>query len=782
MSLWIWGGPDWQPTMASTMKFNAALSLFFLALASAAMLFKSRTVSRWIPAGLASLAFVLGAGSLLEYMFHLNLGMDELFVSDHRNLESLRFPGRMAPNAALCIVALSIAIAFLGRSARLNLWAQRLAVVACFTSGLALIGYLFNARGLYAYLGFIRISPYTALSAFLLSVSILFYRPQVGVLPVILSRSPSGHFLRRMLLAVLIGPPLVGWLGNRAESLGIFAPSTAAALVAAGTIALLMLAVWYGASAMRKSELAASNSQLQLQSLADFLPQLMWMANSKGWIYWYNQRWYEYTGTTFEEMQGWGWVKVHHPDHVDRVVSQVRQHWKMGEPWEETFPIRSQSGEWRWFLTRAHPVRDENTNEIKFWIGTNTDITEKLQTEDSLKQSKEEAEQANLAKSQFLANMSHEIRTPIGAIVGFSELLRDKTVPEASRECYMSVIERNSHHLLRLIDDILDISKIEAGQISIEREQMNLIDFVEDISTNMKHRAAERGIEFRLQVKGELPNEIDCDPLRLSQILTNLLNNSIKFTDRGYVELILSFAGDHLSMEVRDTGLGIAKAHQRELFKPFSQGDPTLSRRFGGTGLGLALTRRLCEEMGGYLVLKESTPGTGSTFEGNVLAPALSESRTSVFGNRSEQKRIHSSTLPKLSLPSCRILVVDDSADNRTLLEIYLRDTQAELIMAEDGEIGVRKALEINPDLILMDIQMPNLDGYAAVRILREKGFTKPIVALTAHAMRDEREKCIAAGYTEYLSKPIRRSQLLETVRKRCHEPLTQECGSDLQV
>jgi hypothetical protein len=375
-----------------------------------------------------------------------------------------------------------------------------------------------------------------------------------------------------------------------------------------------------------------------------------------------------------------------------------------------------------------------------------------------LHRSKEEAERANLSKTQFLANMSHEIRTPIGAILGFTDLLKNPQNSQDENHNYMGIVERNSQQLLRLIDDILDLSKVEAGKMTFENIEFSLAEMLSDFNSIMSFKASEKGIAYNFNVHPNTPEFIISDPVRLKQILTNLVGNALKFTDKGYVELKVSYENGALKISVKDTGVGISKAQTKHLFQAFSQADTSTTRRFGGTGLGLILSRRLAESLGGTLSLAESAEGQGSTFYCEITAEVPSHSKTM------EVKATIPAEKAKTSLTNLKVLLVEDSPDNQMLISTYLKKEGAEITTANNGAIGIDLALKKDFDVVLMDIQMPVLDGYEAARKLRSSHYGKPIIALTAHAMKEERVKCLESGFTEFLTKPIQRDLLIKTL------------------
>ena len=390
-----------------------------------------------------------------------------------------------------------------------------------------------------------------------------------------------------------------------------------------------------------------------------------------------------------------------------------------------------------------------------------------------LGQERDRAEAANRAKSAFLANMSHEIRTPMTAIVGYADLMLEPEQTLSDRQDCLQVVRRNGQHLLDLINDILDISKIEAGKMNVAPVQTPLPQALADLVSLLRPRALSKRLKFELEACGPIPSQITTDPLRLRQILLNLLGNAIKFTNTGEVRLrvALEQAEDKaaLRFDVIDTGMGMSPEQMPRLFQPFTQADESTTRRFGGTGLGLAISKRLAELLGGDITV-QSERGKGSTFtiridpgqlDGVEMLHGLTEAIL--------PKPSSSATTAGPLLLQGRILLVEDGLDNQRLISLHLRRAGAQVDIADNGRIGVDRfeaaAAQGEPyDLLLMDMQMPELDGYGAASLLRSRGVQTPIVALTAHAMADDRQKCLSAGCTDYLTKPIERQLLLQTV------------------
>jgi signal transduction histidine kinase/ActR/RegA family two-component response regulator len=380
------------------------------------------------------------------------------------------------------------------------------------------------------------------------------------------------------------------------------------------------------------------------------------------------------------------------------------------------------------------------------------------------------AEEANRAKSEFLANMSHEIRTPMTAILGYLDLLLDGDQSRDQRTKYVDVIRRNGEHLLAIIDDVLDLSKLEAGRIAVERLPCSPCQIVEDAASVMAGRAAEKGLAFETEYRGPIPETVATDPIRLRQILTNLIGNAIKFTEHGEVRVIvetedpLDAERPHLRFEVVDTGIGILPDFQAKVFEPFTQADPSALQRSGGTGLGLAICKRMTELLGGEISMS-STLGEGSTFAFTIETGPLSDVRLLDNPRESLVAAEPPKAAPTLQLEG-HALLAEDGPDNQRLIALQLRKAGLRVDVVEDGQTAVEKALTAQEtghpyDVILMDVQMPELDGLSATSQLREAGYEGPVIALTAYAMSSDRERCIRAGCNDFVSKPIDWDRLL---------------------
>ena len=433
------------------------------------------------------------------------------------------------------------------------------------------------------------------------------------------------------------------------------------------------------------------------------------------------------------------------------------------------------------------------SEEIDAFLLSLAETTSKVildgQAEEEIREATRKAEAATRAKSEFLANMSHEIRTPMTAILGFADvLLENPAGPEAVDAA--KTIKLNGEHLLEIINDILDLSKIEAGKLDLERIACSPCQVVAEMASLMRVRFEAKGLSLQVEHVGPIPETILTDPTRLRQILANLVGNAIKFTEVGGVRIATRLVQEPgrepaLQLDVIDSGIGMTKRQVGKLFRPFVQADTSTSRKYGGSGLGLAISRRLAGMLGGDVTVT-SEPGKGSTFSARVATGSL-EGVPMLVGQPTEAvlegKKLSRSAKKRQVKLDSRILLAEDGPDNRRLISFILNKAGAEVVTAENGRIAVEKAMACFPgrgrrrgdeekpfDVVLMDMQMPVMDGYEATRQLRAAGYTDPIIALTAHAMRSDRQKCLDAGCDDYLTKPISRENLVAMIAKYASE------------
>lgn len=414
------------------------------------------------------------------------------------------------------------------------------------------------------------------------------------------------------------------------------------------------------------------------------------------------------------------------------------------------------------------------------------DISQQVEAERLLQAARERAEASNQAKSEFLGSMSHELRTPLTAIVGFADLMVRGSGDAQQRDRWPRQILRNAQHLLGLLNDLLDLSKLEAGEVSLDLAEINILTLVMETVGLMGPLAAKEGLDFLWECDPYLPRRVLADPLRVKQVLLNLLSNAIKFTPAGKVWLTVRLVGDGHGVElaVHDTGVGISPEDQAKVFDAFTQAHGEGAGRHAGSGLGLDISRRLTEMLGGTLEL-ESEVGVGSVFR--FVLPCDPTDLIDLAELRDEGEIQATGPLPRLALAGLRILVVDDHASIRDLLEVLLQEQGAAVVSVEDGAAGLEsiraQAAEGSPfDLACVDVSMPGMSGTEVVTKLRAEGQTLPVIALTAHAMSGDRTTSLAAGYDAYLTKPIRPQLLTQTISELVRGRRGQaEAGRDLE-
>lgn len=392
------------------------------------------------------------------------------------------------------------------------------------------------------------------------------------------------------------------------------------------------------------------------------------------------------------------------------------------------------------------------------------DITADKRRQSELLRAKEESERANQLKSSFLTNMSHEIRTPLASIMGYAELLKNEELPSEDKKRFLNMIVRNGSNLSRIIDDILDLSKVESGHLDLEVIEVSVDQLLHDVLSVFREQAKAKSIYLRMKVASGVPTYLKTDPTRLRQIFVNLVGNAVKFTNEGgisiYVKAEPADAGKvKVIAQVIDTGIGISEEQRHRLFKPFTQADNSTTRKYGGTGLGLTLSRKLAFALGGDLCIAQSIENKGTTFEIHFVAEAVIEETN---WNHASTMRLESC----VDLNHLNILLAEDAPDSQELIKYVLTMHGASVHVASNGAEALRLARANKFDVVLMDVQMPELDGYEVTRTLRAEQYNQPIIALTAHAMIEECKKSEAAGCDAHITKPLNFSQLLSTIKE----------------
>ncbi len=516
---------------------------------------------------------------------------------------------------------------------------------------------------------------------------------------------------------------------------------------------------------------ALRQSEKRYRYLAEAIPQLIWTTSAEGKCDYFNQNWYDYTGLTLEQSLGSGWLAALHPDDVHHAYTVWLKAVEKGTSYENEHRFkRAADSSYRWQLARALPLKDEQGCVVK-WLGTCTDIDEQKQIQQEraklleLEQAaRAKAETANRIKDEFLAVLSHELRTPLHAILGWSQLLQKPKLDSAKTTQAILIIERNAKLQAQLIEDLLDISKILQGKLTINTTNVNLKSIVLAALETLHFTAQSKSIQVNSVFEPNM-GSIMGDSTRLQQVVWNLLTNAVKFTPNGgTIDVRLGQTEDgYAQIIVSDTGKGISTEFLPYVFDYFRQADSSITRKFGGLGLGLAIVRNIVEMHGGTIQAESLGENQGATFIVNLpLVHDESLKRT--------DENFHSSTLAPnfLTLSEVRILVIDDDADSRDFVAFVLEQHGANVIAVSSAFEALQVLEQEKPDVLVSDISMPDIDGYALMRQVRswtpEQGGQIPAIALTAFARTFDQQLAVSSGFQEHLPKPLYPEKLVATV------------------
>ncbi|MNK12043.1 Aerobic respiration control sensor protein ArcB [compost metagenome] len=773
------GMPAMAP-LTATMVILLAVSLFLMWIA-----YTRQLTSRALRNTVCILLLIpLGVGifNLLGFIFSFETGLNYLLFFDKVvNEKSLSFSGKLSVQTSTSTIFLAMSMLILlfdlSKFRRAFWFFQISLLLTMFICLIALVGYLndITATGSSRLIG---LSLPAAISFLLLAVGTLFFQIERGIVQKLSARDSGGLFLRWYVTFSVFFPILSSVLINSGGEAGLYPEAfgntisvilTIISLLALGafmSVGIRNLELQRLAIQRSKADAALRESEESLKETKEHLEFALAASNMGTWENDLQKSFSKVNDTTArllgyepEEYQASlnAFLQVVHPDDLPVYLESRSAAIDQRADLNVELRCVMKNGAIRWVRVKGRAKYDRSGNPLRL-TGTIVDITPEKRYQTELERALSEAESASRLKSSFLANMSHEIRTPLGAILGFTELLEDPNLSAQDRAHYLEVVQRNGYTLSHLINDILDLSKVESNHLDIETLRVSLRSIVEEVISLLEVRAREQKIYLNVEYIDSPPDAILTDPVRVKQVLMNLVGNALKFTNEGGVTLTVTANRDKLRFAIQDTGIGIDDSQKDKLFKPFTQADSSTTRIFGGTGLGLALSIRLAELLGGGIELVRSVPGQGSLFCFTIKLVSLQPLPEPAVRSSSEPAIQH--------LKGLRLLICEDSTDNQKLVQLMLQKEGAEMTMASNGQEGYEKAVTQDFDLILMDIQMPVMDGYEATQKLRGGGYKKPIVALTAHAMSDEHLRCLEAGCNDYLTKPIDRKKLIESILK----------------
>jgi len=495
-------------------------------------------------------------------------------------------------------------------------------------------------------------------------------------------------------------------------------------------------------TARKRIEQALRDREERFRELANNIDQFAWTLDERGIGTWYNDRWYDYTGTTFEDMRGDGWRRVHDPAHLERVVGHLQHCMATGQSWEDSFPLRGKDGRYRWFLSRAVPIKDAGGRVVR-WFGTNTDVTE-------LRRLQEALEETDRRKDEFLAMLAHELRNPVAPIRSAAEVLSRLSGEDQQQQGLIEIVQRQAAQLSRLLDDLLDVARVTQGRIELRCEVLSVASCIELAVEMVSPLIREK--QHRLVVQPVVgPLHVDADRVRLVQCISNVLTNAAKYTNPGgEIRVSARAEGTEAVIEISDSGVGIAPELLPRVFERFVQSERTLDRAQGGLGLGLAIVQRLIAMHGGRVSASSAGPGRGSSF-------VLRLPRASPAGQRAPEARAPSEGRR-------RVLVVDDNQDAADSLTQLLQLEGHETRTVYSAEAAIEQAVQFNPEVMLLDIGLPGMDGYEVARRIKAAEVPVRLVALSGYGQAEDKRRAAAAGFDTHLVKPIDLAQLVRVL------------------
>ncbi|MBK8395009.1 MAG: response regulator [Leptospiraceae bacterium] len=758
------------------------------------------------PISIASIVSLIGLLVLIQYLFSLDFGIDRIFFYD--SSEKI-FPGRMAPSSAFIFFIIGFAMIIVD-TLKKQWIIDTFVLISFLISALAVYRYIFGVSSLYQISIFTSVAIHTSITFLLICVGILLKYPDKGIMQIISSNHSGGTILRRVLPYILLIPPLLAWLRIKGQEFGYFDTTFGIIILTIGNTIIFTFIILRNGSRLNSLDKKQKENLEELSHFHRIQDQLLQEEKSlklsefqniilngteysiiaidvNGIIINFNKGAEIMLGYKAEELIGITSPAILHD--LDEVILKAEILSKelntIVEPGFEVFVAKSKLGkadinEWTYIrkdkskLTvelSVTTLRDKN-GEITGFLGIAKDITESKKLKEEIIRAKEQAEAATFAKSEFLANMTHELRTPLNGVIGFTDLLI-KTKLDEEQKRFMATVYRSANSLLDLINDILDFSKIEAGKLELNFSEVDLSNLLAQVIDIVRYKAQKKQLDIILHIEENTPNVIKTDPIRLRQILINLLGNAIKFTEHGKIEInikVLEAEEEEkktkILFSVKDTGIGISEENQKNIFNAFAQADSSTHRKYGGTGLGLSISNKLLGLMNTRLELK-SELGKGSNFYFELWATT----GVAIEDKIKEQEELRITKINRnFDGQIFKILIADDNPVNLFLMKSILIQILPNAIIIETN--NGQRALELykteKPNIIFMDIQMPEMNGYETSKAIREIETESPIliIAVTAGTVTGERERCELAGMNDYLTKPVIKSSIENSILK----------------
>ena len=766
----------------STMKFNTALCFFLLGLIifSATKKQKAYSATHWI---FSLILFIIGTTTLLQDILKLDFGIDELFINDNlRRINNVPFPGRMSLSTSFSFSVMSFGLLCIkSKKIFFKTFGQYLFHLVTLISFIGIIGYLYNVSVFHRFIMFESMAVHTAILFFLTSIIATLLNPTIGITSLFIGNSMGNIMVRKIYPISAITILFLGFIRILSYQFSAISEEFGITLFMISFLILILFILGRTSIYLNKIDLKRREAEKELLNLNSSLEEIIkertkeleisqdkfskiFHANPAGMILSdidtkkyieVNNGFSQLTGYTPNEVVGKTAVELGLVSAEDRekLISVLIKEGRLIN-YEISYYTKNKIK--RVALLSTETIRVLNR---RFGLTTMYDITDRKDLEEKIIE-------ASKTKERFMANMSHEIRTPMNAIIGFTNIMDKRDLSEANKE-YLNYIKSSGENLLVLINDILDYSKIEAGMLLLEKIPFKIKDLMQSVMMMFTAKSAEKKLSLNLIIDEKVPELIIGDPTRLTQILINLIGNAIKFTEIGSVDVNLKLLSieNHFAtvqISVKDTGKGIPQNMQDQIFERFVQASAETTRDFGGSGLGLAIVKSLVQMQDGKIDIK-SVENQGTDFR-ITLSYKIENENLKIESEKKELKKILK--FEKFS-KEIKILLVEDNSLNQVLAKKVLTRYGCVVDIAENGEIAVEMLKYAKYDMVLMDIQMPIMDGYTASQKIRlEVNKTIPIIAMTAHVMAGEKEKCISFGMNDYISKPFKLDDLYLMIKK----------------